>query len=165
MLSGTVGAALAGTLLLDPPVPGLAVNAERLHGDEPVDSPANRAQYEAVGAHLARIVAATRGWFCAEGEVAHSRTVLNVNYPAVPVPQLRGTRLTRQGATTDLRVTFTAAADGEYRAQVTSVAATDHNDTDNHWLQQGYVTVTPVSGDLSDATAPASALRQRLRGL
>jgi 5'/3'-nucleotidase SurE len=165
MLSGTVGAALAGTLLLDPPVPGLAVNAERLHGDEPVDSPANRAQYEAVGAHLARIVAATRGWFCDDGEVAHPRTVLNVNYPAVPVPQLRGTRLTRQGSTTDLRVTFSATTDGEYRAQTTSAAVADRNDTDNHWLQQGYVTVTPVNGDLSDATASESGLRKRLRGL
>jgi 5'-nucleotidase len=165
MLSGTVGAALAGTLLLDPPVPGLAVNAERLHGDEPVDSPGNRAQYEAVGMHLARVVAATRGWFCDHGEVVRPRTVLNVNYPAVPVPQLRGTRLARQGSITDLRVTFTAAADGEYRAQTSSVPATDRSDTDNHWLQQGYVTVTPVSGDLSDATAPASSLKQRLRGL
>jgi len=165
MLSGTVGAALAGTLLLDPPVPGLAVNAERLRGDEPVDSPANRAQYEAVGAHLARIVAATRGWFCDDGEVAHPRTVLNVNYPAVPAPQLRGTRLARQGSTTDLRVTFTATADGEYRAQTTSAAVADRNDTDHHWLQQGYVTVTPVNGDLSDATAPESGLRKRLRGL
>jgi len=165
MLSGTVGAALAGTLLLDPPVPGLAVNAERLYGNEPVDSPANRAQYEAVGAHLARVVAATRGWFCDDGKVAHPRTVLNVNYPAVPVPQLRGTRLARQGSTTDLRVTFTATAEGDYRAQTTSVASADGNDTDNHWLQQGYVTVTPVSGDLSDATAPASGLKQRLRGL
>jgi broad specificity polyphosphatase/5'/3'-nucleotidase SurE len=152
-------------LLLEPPVPGLAVNAERLHGDQPVDSPANRAQYEAVGAHLARVVAATLGWFCDGGKVAHPRTVLNVNYPAVPVPQLRGTRLARQGSTTDLRVTFTATAEGEYRAQTTSVAAADGNDTDNHWLQQGYVTVTPVSGDLSDATAPAAGLKQRLRGL
>jgi 5'/3'-nucleotidase SurE len=165
MLSGTVGAALAGTLLLDPPVPGLAVNAERLHGDQPVDSPANRAQYDDVGAHLARVVAATRGWFCDGGKVAHPRTVLNVNYPAVPVPQLRGTRLARQGSTTDLRVTFAATADGEYRAQTTSVAAADGNDTDNHWLQQGYVTVTPLSGDLSDAAAPAANLKQRLRGL
>lgn len=165
MLSGTVGAALAGTLLLDPPVPGLAVNAERLHGDQPVDSPANRAQFEAVGAHLARLVAATRGWFCDDGEVTHARTVLNVNYPAVPVPQLRGTRLARQGTVTDLRVTFTATADGEYKAQTSSVPAVDRGDTDNYWLQQGYVTVTPLSGDLGDATAPAASLKQRLRGL
>ena len=48
----------------------------------PVDSPANRAQFEAVGAHLARVVAATRGWFCDDGEVVQPRTVLNVNYPA-----------------------------------------------------------------------------------
>ena len=83
MLSGTVGAALAGTLLLDPPVPGLAVNAARLHPAEPVDSAANRAQFDAVGAHLARVDRrASRDWFCDGGRVVPPRTVLNVNYPA-----------------------------------------------------------------------------------
>ena len=45
MLSGTLGAALAATLLLDPPVPGVAVSADRLFADQPVDSAANRAQF------------------------------------------------------------------------------------------------------------------------
>jgi broad specificity polyphosphatase/5'/3'-nucleotidase SurE len=164
MLSGTVGAALAGTLLLDPPVPGMAVNAPRLRDAEPVDSPANRTQYEAVGVHLARMVDATRGWFCERGAVVRARTVLNVNYPAVPVPQLRGIRVTRQGATSDLRVTFSAIADGEYRAQTQRVDATDQRDTDISWLQQGYVTVTPVSGAILDSTVPTAPLQRRLRG-
>jgi 5'/3'-nucleotidase SurE len=164
MLSGTVGAALAGTLLLDPPVPGMAVNAPRLRDAEPVDSPANRTQYEAVGVHLARMVDATRGWFCERGAVVRARTVLNVNYPAVPVPQLRGIRVTRQGTTSDLRVTFIAIADGEYRAQTQRVDATDQRDTDISWLQQGYVTVTPVSGAILDSTVPTAPLQRRLRG-
>ena len=39
-LSGTMGAALAATMLLDPPVPGIAVNAERLAAGQAVDLPA-----------------------------------------------------------------------------------------------------------------------------
>jgi len=165
MLSGTLGAALAGTLLLDPPVPGVAVSAERLHAAQPADSPANRAQYEAVGAHVARLVASTRGWFCEHGEVTRSRTVLNVNYPARPVAELLGTVVTRQGAATDLHITFTATAEGEYRTQPARRAATAARDTDDHWLGLGYATVTPVSGQITDDQAPRSDLERRLRQL
>jgi 5'-nucleotidase len=165
MLSGTLGAALAGTVLLDPPVPGLAVSAERLRSSEPVDSPANRAHYEAVGAHVVQLVAATRDWFCDEGELRRSRTVLNVNYPARPVAELRGTVLTRQGAATGLRITFTASGADEYRAQAERGEAADGRDTDNHWLDQGYATVTPLNGELTDENVPRRSLSRRLRGL
>jgi 5'/3'-nucleotidase SurE len=165
MLSGTVGAALAGTLLLDPPVPGLAVNAERLRGDEPVDSPANRAQYEAVGAHLARIVAATRGWFCDDGEVAHPRTVLNVNYPARPVADLRGVVVAGQGSETDLRLTFTQTAVGQFQAQASQLETVDARESDNQRLEDGYVTVTPLNGRLGDDAPSHRKLERRLRAL
>lgn len=163
MLSGTVGGALAGTLLLDPPVPGLAVNAARLHPTEPVDSPANRAQLDAVGAHLAKLVDATRGWFCAGGTVARPRTVLNVNYPARPVAELRGVVVAAQGKDTDLSITFGTAGDGSYRARTGHREAVDDRDSDNHWLAEGYVTVTPVSGAITQESVPSRDLKRRLR--
>jgi len=165
MLSGTLGAALAATVLLVPPVPGLAVSAARLHPAEPVDSPANRAHFDAVGAHVVRLLEGTRGWFCRDGEVTRSRTVLNVNYPARAVPELRGTVLVRQGATSDLRITFTATGGDEYRAQPARGHAADRRDSDNQWLEQGYATVTPVSGELNDEDAPRTSLSRRLRRL
>jgi len=165
-LSGTVGAALAGTLLLDPPVPGFAVNAERLSAVEPVDSPANRAQFDAVGAHFTRLVAETRSWFCKDGRVARDRTVLNVNYPARPVASLRGTVVARQGRATDLRVTFTATGPDEYRAEARRSDVKDGRDSDLHWLELGYVTVTPVSGAIDAGDAPPGGdLERRLRRL
>ena len=162
-LSGTVGAALAGTLLLDPPVPGFAVNAERLDPAEPADSPANRAQFEAVGRHFARLVGSTRGWFCEDGVVTRNRTVLNVNYPARPVNELRGSVVADQGSTTDLRVAFSATGEGEYRAQSKRADVADGRDSDNHWLDLGYVTVTPVSGAIGDDSVPRGDLKRRLR--
>jgi 5'-nucleotidase len=165
VLSGTVGAALAGTLLVDPPVPGYAVNAVRLVADEPVDSPANRAQLEAVGAHFARVLAATRGWFCTDGAVVHGRTVLNVNYPARPVAGLRGAVVAGQGSGSGLRVAFKATGDGEYRAETLRADAGDERGSDNRWLEQGYLTVTPVSGAIEDPAAPGRDLKRRLRGL
>jgi 5'/3'-nucleotidase SurE len=165
MLSGTLGAALAGTLLLDPPVPGIAISAEHIDPDAPPDSPANRAQFEAIGTHVARLLEATRGWFCDAGEVTRARTVLNVNYPARPVADLRGTVVAAQGSTTGLQVTFTAATDGEYRAQIATREAGDGRGTDNHWLGRGYATVTPVSGAISDTAVPRANLERRLRRL
>ena len=165
LLSGTVGAALAGTLLLDPPVPGFAVNAARLDASEPVDSPANRGQLAAVGAHFTRLLAGTRGWFCADGRVVRSRTVLNVNYPARPVDDLRGTVVARQADATDLRLTFSATGPDEYRADARRVDATGSRDTDLHWLELGYVTVTPVSGTIDEEPGAARKLKRQLRRL
>jgi len=165
VLSGTVGAALAGTLLLDPPVPGFAVNAERLVPAEPVDSPANRSQLDAVGAHFARLVGETRGWFCEDGRVARNRTVLNVNYPARRVTDLRGTVVARQGSATDLSVTFSATGTDEYRADARRADASGGRDSDLHWLELGYVTVTPVSGAIDAGSASDGNLKRRLRRL
>lgn len=165
MLSGTLGAALAGTLLLDPPVPGLAVSAERLQPAEPVDSPANRAQLDAVAGHVAKLLATTRGWFCDDGRLARPRTVLNVNYPARPVTELRGTVLAAQGSSSGLAVRFEPSAGGEYRSQAARGTVTDGRGTDQHWLALGYATVTPISGAIGDEQVPRRTLERRLRGL
>lgn len=165
VLSGTVGAALAGTLLVDPPVPGYAVNAVRLRADEPADSPANRAQFEAVGAHFTRLLASTRGWFCKDGAVVRDRSVLNVNYPARPVADACGAVVAGQGIGSDLHVTFKATGPGEYRAEALRTDTEDGRGSDNHWLDQGCVTVTPVSGAIEDSSAPRGDLKRRLRRL
>lgn len=163
LISGTLGAALAGTMLLDPPIPGVAVSAERLHGNEPVDSVANRAQLDAVGAHVARLLGATRGWFCERGRVVRARTVLNVNYPGLPVSDLRGVVVARQGTAADLRVSFVAGADGAYSATTSRTGEPDARGTDRDWLAQGRVTITPVSGVIGDDSVPERALKRRLR--
>jgi 5'-nucleotidase len=164
VLSGTVGAALAGTLLLEPPVPGFAVNAERLVAAEPADSPANRGQYEAVAAHFASLLGRTRGWFCEDDRVTRQRTVLNVNYPARPVSELRGTVVARQGSATDLRVSFSATGPDEYRADIGRSEGGVDPDSDLQWLDRGYVTVTPVSGTIDAGGVSNPALERRLRG-
>jgi len=103
-LSGTIGAALAGAVLLDPPIPGIAVNAARAVAGEPIDSVANRAQLDAVARDATSLIAAHRNWFCDGGRVVRPGAVLNVNYPGLPVSQLKGTRMTRQGSASDLRI-------------------------------------------------------------
>jgi len=165
VLSGTVGGALAGTLLLDPPVPGIAVNADRLDAALPADAPPNRAQLDAAGAHLARLIGATRGWFCEDGRVTRARTVLNVNYPGRPIAEVAGTVVARQGSGTDLHVAFVPSGENEYRAEVSRSAPPADHDSEEYWLGRGYVTVTPVSGAIDERGAPQRDLERRLGSL
>lgn len=162
-LSGTIGAALAGTMLLDPPVPGLAVNAER------PTTPAARQSVAAdhvtqVAAHVTRLVAATRGWFCKGGRVVRPTTVLNVNYPARPVAAVRGVRVATQGRTTDLRLHFESTGPDTFESRrIETATPTDVVDSDNVLLGQGYVTVTPISAALAEVGVPLKALQRLLR--
>lgn len=165
VLSGTIGAALAGTLLLDPPVPGLAVNALRLRADEPVDSADNRAQFDAVARHFTRLLASVRSWYCDGDAVAQSRTVLNVNYPSRPIAELRGAVVAGQGSATDLRVTFKPIAEGQFEAKASQLATGDARESDNQRLDDGYLTVTPLNGRLGDNVSSHRNLERRLRGL
>ncbi|MGB5104985.1 MAG: 5'/3'-nucleotidase SurE [Steroidobacteraceae bacterium] len=166
VVSGTVGAALAGSILLDPPIPGIAFNAPRPDRGNPVDAPGNRAHLAQAADYFVRFVEAARGWFCEGGDVVRARTVLNVNYPPLPVERVRGTVVTHQGRVPDLRVQYVDAGNGEYSARLTPMAvARDDVDSDRSRLEAGYVSVTPVSATLDDQAAPRRALARRLRKL
>ena len=161
-VSGTVGAALAGTMLVDPPIPGLAISAERAG---PGTAPALPADHlDQVAAHVAGVIAATRTWFCERDKASLARTVLNVNYPARPVADLRGTVVAAQGRSSALRVGFQATGADEFIARPTRDAATtDDRDADVSWLGKGYVTVTPIEARFQDGDSATRELRQRLR--
>jgi 5'/3'-nucleotidase SurE len=169
MLSGTVGAAIAGTLLLDPPVPSIAVNAGRLNATEPWDSPAHLAQFDAVAVHLARLVGASRTWFCDRGRVVRPRTVLNVNYPALAPGQWRGTVVAGQDTASDLHIAFEATADGQYKSRPLRSDPAAIRGSDRDGLARGFVTVTPLGAAIVDdgnsTGTPARALTRRLRDL
>ena len=165
-VSGTVGAALAGTVLVDPPIPGIAISAPRRAPGEPVDSATNRAHLAQVADFLVRFVDATRQWFCVGGSVVRARTVLNVNYPALPADRVRGAVVTRQSRATDLRVTYVDTGNGAYSARTDTADVPGYErNADSARLAEGYVTVTAISAALDDESAPGRALSRRLRGL
>ena len=161
-LSGTIGAALAGTMLLDPPVPGFAVNAERPAAPGQAQAlPGDHLQQ--VARHLARMVGTTRGWFCDRGQVTRATTVLNVNYPARPLSATGGTRVAGQGRTTDLKLAFEPSGDETYESRRgIEPVAPDAADSDNALLARGYVTVTPIRAELGGREGPLRDLEHRL---
>ena len=147
-VSGTVGAALAGTMLVTPPVPGIAVNAKRpAAGDARAGTPQQR--FDSIARHLATLLVAVRGWYCdAEGQV-RGTAVLNVNYPARPVADAAGVAVARQAPEADMALAFVPDGEGRYRSERTDVAIDPAADTDLALLGRGYVTVTPIGAGLS----------------
>lgn len=161
-MSGTVGAALAGAMLLDPPIPGIAINAQRASTPEqarelPADQP------HAIARHVTRIVNMARTWFCKDGRLVRPASVLNVNYPARPVADVRGVRVATQGHTAGLRLVFEPSGADRYSPRIdSSNAVSDDPDSDVALLAQGYVTVTPISAFLFTSGAPAAELERAL---
>ena len=160
-LSGTIGAALAGTMLLDPPVPGFAVNAERPTAPGQAQA-LPRDHLQQVARHLVRMVGTTRGWFCDRGQVTRATTVLNVNYPARSVSAV-SVRIASQGRTTDLKLAFEPSGDEMYEShRQGEPVAPDAADSDNALLAKGYVTVTPIRAELGGRDEPLRDLQHRL---
>jgi hypothetical protein len=79
--------------------------------------------------------------------------------------ELRGTVVARQGSATDLSVTFSAIGPDEYRADARRTDASGGPESDLHWLELGFVTVTPVSGAIDAESAADGSLARRLRRL
>lgn len=161
-LSGTIGAALAGTMLLDPPIPGIAVNAARATtADERAALPPDQGRQ--MGRHVAGLIASLRGWFCDNGKLTRGTAALNVNYPARPVSAVRGVRAARQGRTTDLHLVFEPSGPDVYASRpVTRASAADYADSDVALLAEGYVTVTPISAVLGAQDASLEDLARRI---
>jgi 5'/3'-nucleotidase SurE len=162
VLSGTIGATLAGTTLLDPPVPGIAVNSARPgNGGSATELPADHVGQ--LAGHLTELLAQTRGWFCEDGRVTRDTVVLNVNYPARPLGEMQGVRVATQGRTADVQVTFNATGESTYESQASGgPERPDAADSDVELLRQGYITVTPIAAVLDGRRLPYRDLRRRL---
>lgn len=161
-LSGTIGASLAGTMLLDPPIPGIAVNAARA-GTAHARAALPLDQGQQMARHLTYLVAGLRGWFCDGGHLTRGTAALNVNYPARPVSAVRGVRAARQGRTTDLHLVFESSGPDAYASRtVTPPPTADYADSDVTLLAEGYVTVTPISAVLGAQDASLADLAKRI---
>lgn len=132
--SGTVSAATEGTIL---GIPSIAVSLTT-HGEADFSYAAK------FGARIAQLVA-RKG--------LPSGTLLNVNVPAIPERNIRGVRVTRQGASTwdDTFDVRRDPANREYFWLTGRLKVTDTEpDVDEVAVRQRYVSITPIRYDLTD---------------
>ncbi len=161
-LSGTVGGAMAAALLLDPPIPAIALNAQRITG---ADEQRKARHFAEVGNHFAsRLLPVLRPVLCDLAQAGDARIVLNVNYPALAVADIEGIRAAAPDAAADIAIDYRRGDDGDYVAQVSRQAAPqDAVESDRSLLDAGYVTVTPLSGTYAAIPAALTRLDSALR--
>ena len=136
LFSGTVGAALQGALA---GLPALAVS----NADPRSDS------REQAG-HAARLAAAL------DWSALPTGLVYNLNYPACPMAETRGVKICPQSVSWTDMGRFEQRSDPYGRpywwaGNALAHYAMDDPGTDKGWLHRGYITLTPLRFDLTDA--------------
>jgi 5'-nucleotidase len=133
--SGTVSAAMEGIILN---TPSFAISLNRYGGEGHLETAGN----------VARTLA--------EDVLQHSLpfdTFLNVNVPNLPLDEIKGFRLTRQGSRAyDGAINETRSPWGELYYWIGGgTAYWEHGeDTDMHALREGYVSITPLHLDMTN---------------
>lgn len=133
--SGTVSAAMEATLL---EIPSIAFS-NQLNGPVNWDVP------EKYTADIIRALAKT--------EIPHDR-LINVNFPAVALDQVKGVKLCPQGRR-KLDDNLDRRIDPQGRPYIwiggqRTLAFNEHPEADFQQIKQGYITVTPISLDMTD---------------
>jgi 5'-nucleotidase len=132
--SGTVSAAIEATMY------GIPALAFSLGGESPYDF--------THAAHVAGKLAARALSFGLP-----ENTLLNINVPALPEEQIKGIRFTRQGRRiykNAIQETFDPWGRKHYWIGGGTVHWSGGNNTDEHALRDGYISVTPIQLDITN---------------
>lgn len=142
VISGTVGATIAGLVELNKPIPGVAISTDLVDPD--ATSAANAKHFADVAAFTARLVdRVTRN-----GTLRPPSIALNVNYPALAPAAVKGVRLAVQGQAALFPPSFAETAPGVYASTSRPVPPRqDVPDSDTLAFYRGYVTVVPIDAD------------------
>jgi 5'-nucleotidase len=142
LYSGTVAAATEGRFLGKPAV-AISLNTDGLRGDAP--------RHFETGAHFARVIVERL-----QSQPLARATVLNVNVPNIPVAQVQGIRVTRLG-NRHRAAQVIRAEDPRGRPVYWVGPAGAGQDagpgTDFHAVAEGFVSVTPLTVDLTNHAA------------
>lgn len=173
--SGTVNAALVG---MSYGVPAIAVSAERLLAQSGADT---LNAMPAVASFVVRLVDRLQQTAMG-GPVLPVRTLLNVNYPVFnaalkpgPIQSVQGVRFTNLATKSNLEFAWVGAPASSGKMTVSidfanfaSTKADPIANSDTDAMRAGFVSVSPMDGDMTSKSAPAtnfSALQWRLNGL
>jgi 5'-nucleotidase len=155
-LSGTVGAAMAAVLMLDPPVPAFAVSAARI-GVE--GSPEQVEHITEIADDFAGRLPKLLGWLCRTKDASRFDTVFNINYPAREATAIAGIAVAGLDDLRSIRVSYETSPDTTLRtARVERVRPPKGiSSSDVSLLDRGFVTVTPLKPRFA---APESGLQE-----
>jgi 5'-nucleotidase len=133
--SGTVAGAMEGAVL---GLPAIAVSVAADHGRDAID-------YQSAAAFTAQI---------ARKLLEHplpANHFLNVNVPNIPLDEIEGVRITKQGRReyVDRIIERMDPSGRPYYWQAGHIKDTPEDDTDVHAILEGFVSVTPIHLDMT----------------
>ena len=145
--SGTVGGTTAG---LAGGVPSIAFSSDE--PDLPEDDPGFIEHYQNVAAFAVELIALLEskpGALEKEPGLLPDGLALNVNYPTLPPDEIEGVKLTVQGQASSASLVFIEIASGVFIPALGSGdgAEEDVKDSDTVALEEGFITVTPITND------------------
>ncbi|MBX3705690.1 MAG: 5'/3'-nucleotidase SurE [Pseudomonadales bacterium] len=157
-ISGTVGATIVATQVLEPVVPAIAFSSNPI-GDDP-GSAESRALGERIAGFGVRLVEALQRSSCATASpLLPPGIALNVNYPALAPDAIRGVRWARQSTLKSFGLGFARVGEDLYAPVFERQASgASRPDGDTELFAQGYVTVVALDGDYSIAPDALPAL-------
>ncbi len=153
-ISGTVGATIAAIRLLAPPLPAIAVSTNM--PSENSQAAENHAHVANVAAFVSRLVKQLQ---CAPTDWFSERMALNVNYPPLAPPQVKGVRVAEQGTAPYFKIGFESTGGDRFAPSFGAVPNVDDPPrADTMLFNNGYITVVPIDGNYtaSGATLPVS---------
>lgn len=134
-LSGTVGAAIAAQQL---GIPAIAISVEiKFKPDGRKDT---LAAFPGAGEFLVKLL--EQGGMPAKGDI------LNINYPALPSNEIKGVKLARLANYSIATSAYYLKEDGKYSPRL-GVKPVEDPTSDAWLLSQGYITLTPIDGNLN----------------
>lgn len=162
--SGTVGATTAG---LAAGVPSIAFSSDPPDVDE--SDPAFAQHFANVADFAVSLIAQLEtkpGALANEPGLLPDGIALNVNYPTVAPADVQGVKLTVQGQASSASLVFVPLGGGIYVPAVgPGSGGDDVLASDTEALADGYITVTPISSDMTAAPAGRSRFESVLAGL
>ncbi|MFQ5630522.1 MAG: 5'/3'-nucleotidase SurE [bacterium] len=164
--SGTIGAAI---MAMQRGVPAIAVSVGILFEEsnaQPRPIPSTFAAYKPAAAFTVSLVKKLQQNLQKDDRLLPVRTVLNVNYPALPVSQIKGVRLTQLGTKSPYRLSYRETeTPGELRRDLAIDYQPDSDFADTTWFARGYITISVLDGNWSAERSIENTLHSRLSGL
>jgi len=159
-ISGTVGAAIAAILALEPSPPAIAVSTDRIAKD--AADPVNIAHFDHVASFVARLVTQLQVRSCQTGWLLPEGMALNVNYPPLEPRQVKGLQVLKQGRKPYFSISYERSKDDPNTflpVMAKRAPKDDSPDADTTAYNQGFITVVPLDGDYTADARARSLLR------
>jgi len=162
--SGTIGgttAASAGR------IPAIAFSSDG--PDVPESDPAFAAHFANVAAFAVELIAhleSKPGALATQPGLLPPGVSLNVNYPTLAPEDVKGVKLTVQGQASSASLVFVPIGGGVYIPAVgPGTGGADVKDSDTAALEEGYITVTPITSNMTAAPSARASFHSVINGL